>query len=1527
MASSSNDTLALPTKRRRLNGPAVTVNADMGESFGLWTLGDDEALMAYLHLANVACGFHAGDPSVMATTVMMAKRHGVAVGAHPSFLDLQGFGRREMKLAPGELRDLVTYQVGALLAFLQREGVPLSHVKPHGSLYGVTSRDEQACRELFEALQTFGVPLVGMAGSFHEKLSRDYDVAFIPEFFADLEYDPAGKLIITRSHKSVEPAVAAARVTRALRTGSILANDGKTLVNVSASTVCVHSDTPGAAAVARAVREAVDEFNKASLKQPSLAGGPEKRWTILIANRGEIAVRVMRSCKKLGLRTAAVYTAPDPKAPHVLDADVAREVDSYTSVAGLLEACRACAADAVFPGYGFLSENAAFAKAVEEAGLAWVGPRPDTMEKFGLKHIARELAEAAGVPTVPGSRLLGSAEEAVREAARIGYPTMLKATGGGGGIGMQQCADEAELRAAFEKCGRLAEENFAHGGVYLERYYPKSRHIEVQVFGDGEGHVIHLGERECSIQRRNQKILEETPSPFVERHPDLRAALCSAAVRLAKSVNYRSAGTVEFLVVDDEAAEPTPSGRLYFFLEMNTRLQVEHGITELVTREDIVASMLKLSQAAQPRRVLDDMRWRPVGHAIEVRLYAENPTRDFQPSPGRLTEVSFPDSPHVRVDGWVSAGTAIPPDYDSLLAKLMVYGSTRQDAIDKLQAALADTRIAGPPTNLQYLAAVAKSEKFASGMTTTRFLQSLVFKAPYLDVLQAGPATTVQDYPARIGFRVYGIQSSGPADHLAFRAANIMVGNDEGLAALEFAVRGPKLLFHQGRSVAVTGAAFQITVKRPGEDAAEKQAPWSRFYVPPGSTLTIGSRLKSSAGGNMGYLAVEGGVSVPSYLGSCSTSMVYGGVQGRALKPGDVVPLHGCETQPKQAMALPGNLIPSYTHHWEVMVLAGPHADPYYLTAEDADMFVSTDWQVHHNSGRTGVRLVGPRPTWARSDGGRGGSHPSNIHDCGYALGSINFTGDMPIILTGEGPTQGGFVCPFTIPTLELWKVGQFAAGDKVRFRVITHADALDHMRCVGDYLKTVKIAVSHWPVAVPVPAAALDAVLRDTTPGNRPHRAYRGKCVLKYQEGDAAKAQPPISILQAGERYVLMEYGSPEDALNMNLRARVHVLQTKLGLITDTASGKASPTIPGLCDAAGAMRSILIQYEPTLLPQSTLIEHLLRVDATMPDVTTMKFPAREIHMPIHLNDKWCQAAVDQYKKLVRSEAVYLPSNPDFVAKNNALETGDEACQTLARSKWLVIAVGFYLGCPFAIPFDPRCRLEAPKYNPARTYTPDGAVGIGGPYLAIYPIECPGGYQLFGRTIPTWESFSTRQPFTKAQPWLLNAFDVLVWEPVSEKELVEIREKCAKGQYTYDIRETVFDMADQNQFEESVKEASAALRARQDAAQAAQRKLESDILAKQDAQKLPANGVAAAMVASADIEGLETVETDLAGTVLLLCVKEGDTLVQDETVVCVVEAMKMEVHLKASCSGKVRRLTVASGQQVLAGDVVCAVRP
>ena len=434
--------------------------------------------------------------------------------------------------------------------------------------------------------------------------------------------------------------------------------------------------------------------------------------TVLIANRGEIAVRVARACREHGLAAVAVYSEADRGAPHTFAADRAvpigppPAVHSYLNIEALLAAARQSGADAVHPGYGFLAESAAFARAVEAAGLTWVGPPPQAIATMGDKLAARATVARAGVPLVPGAEVGGDAAAAAR---RLGFPVLVKAAAGGGGKGMRTVASEAELPDALAAARREAEAAFADGRVYLEKLLVRPRHVEVQVLGDRHGTLVHLGERECSIQRRHQKIVEETPCPVLT--PRLRAEMTAAALAAARAVGYTSAGTVEFLL-DVE-------GRFYF-LEMNTRVQVEHPITEWVTGIDIVAAQLRVAAGAPLGFGQADVRAR--GHAIEARLYAEDPAAGFFPSAGPILALREPTGPGVRVDSGIAAGGVVPVEYDPLLGKISAWGEGRATAIARLLAALRDTAVLGPTTNLAFLQDVLAHPAFRRAETHTGFL-------------------------------------------------------------------------------------------------------------------------------------------------------------------------------------------------------------------------------------------------------------------------------------------------------------------------------------------------------------------------------------------------------------------------------------------------------------------------------------------------------------------------------------------------------------------------------------------------------------------------------------------------------------------------------------------------------------------------------------------------------------------------------------------------------------------------------------
>jgi acetyl-CoA carboxylase biotin carboxylase subunit len=441
--------------------------------------------------------------------------------------------------------------------------------------------------------------------------------------------------------------------------------------------------------------------------------------SLLVANRGEIARRVLRTAAALGLRTVAVHSEADSGLPFVREADEAvllgpaPPAESYLDVARVIEAARITGAEAIHPGYGFLAESAEFARAVTDAGLVWVGPTPESMTAMGDKVSARNLMADAGVPVAPGTREpVYDIDAAIAAAATIGYPLMVKASAGGGGIGMGVAHDDAGLRAAFETARSRAERFFGSPAILLERFISGARHVEVQVLGLNDGTVVALGERDCSVQRRHQKVAEETPSPGVGE--ELRARMLAGAVRAGEAVGYRGAGTVECLV--DAATQE------YVFLEMNTRLQVEHPITELVTGIDIVAEQLRIAGGEPPLADLSNVV--ASGHAIELRVYAEDPKR-FLPSPGAITVWDEPAGDGIRVDAGYAAGTTVTPYYDPLLAKLCVWGADREQALERAAAAVADFHIEGPKTNLAFFTELLAEPEFVSGSYDTALVERM----------------------------------------------------------------------------------------------------------------------------------------------------------------------------------------------------------------------------------------------------------------------------------------------------------------------------------------------------------------------------------------------------------------------------------------------------------------------------------------------------------------------------------------------------------------------------------------------------------------------------------------------------------------------------------------------------------------------------------------------------------------------------------------------------------------------------------
>jgi urea carboxylase len=1189
----------------------------------------------------------------------------------------------------------------------------------------------------------------------------------------------------------------------------------------------------------------------------------------------------------MGIQSVGVYAESDRDAAHVYAADMAiplggmRPAESYLRIDKLIDACRRSGAEAVFPGYGFLSESAEFAEACEAAGIVFIGPTPAQMRDFGLKHRSRELAAEAGVPLTPGTELLSSLDEALEAAKRLGYPVMLKSTAGGGGIGLSRCAAPEELVAAYESVQRLGLQFFRDGGVFLERCIDRARHIEVQIFGDGEGQVVALGERDCSIQRRNQKVVEETPAPHLS--DTTRAALLEAAVKLGRSVNYRSAGTVEFIyeVSDGDVSARDASGQSFYFLEVNTRLQVEHPVTEMVTGHDLVECMIRV--AAREPLDWDALQRKPQGAAMEVRIYAEDPARNFQPSPGTLTEVHFPRG--VRVDGWVETGTEVSPYFDPMLAKLIVYGKTREEARDRLTAALEATRLHGIETNLDYLRKIIASRSFADGEMTTRFLDSFVCHASAMEVLEAGTYTTVQDYPGRTGYWDVGVPPSGPMDDYAFRLGNRIVGNSPEAAGVECTLEGPALRFHSDAVIALTGAESAATLD------GKPIAMWSPVHVRAGQVLAVG---RAVSGCRM-YLSVRNGVDVPVYLGSRSTFVLgqFGGHAGRILRAGDMLrisdlQLAGCTTPApvSSPRPVPAEMIPEYSKDWEIAVLYGPHGAPDYFTTDAMSAFFAAEWEVHYNSNRLGVRLNGPKPAWTRSSGGEAGLHPSNVHDCEYALGSINFTGDSPVILTRDGPSLGGFVCPVTIVKAELWKVGQVRPGDRIRFAPVRYQDALALEETQERRIQTFETG--------PVPAPTAPSLLSSAA----------SPAVLAERNADGH--HPKAQWRQAGDNYILLEYG--EDVLDLAMRLRVHLLMEVI----------RAEKLP-VEELSPGVRSLQIRYDSSRMRQQELMRHLLRMEQTLPDVAELKVSTRVVHLPMAFEDSATLGAIRRYQETVRAQAPWLPGNVEFLRRINGLGTTEEVREIIHAARYMVLGLGdVYLGAPCAVPVDPRHRLLSSKYNPARTYTAEGTVGIGGMYMCIYGMDSPGGYQLVGRTLPIWNKFLKNSQFEPGKPWLLRFFDQVCFYPVEEAELTEQRDAFRRGLHRIRMEEEVFDYGAYRRFLAEHSADIAAFKERQQAA------FTTEIGHWKDQEAAVSARPAQAVVAEERVPDGHRVHAPMHGSVWKLLAQAGEKVEANQAIL-VVEAMKMELTVSAPVAGVVKAICCGIGHSVATGDILAVI--
>ncbi len=1172
--------------------------------------------------------------------------------------------------------------------------------------------------------------------------------------------------------------------------------------------------------------------------------------TLLVANRGEIACRIMRSAAALGLRTVAVYSEADRGAPHVQMADAAVAIgptparESYLRIDRILDAAVATGAGAVHPGYGLLSEDPAAAEAVQHAGLTFVGPTAGQLRALGAKDEARQIAEAVGLPLLAASATVETLEAARAAAEELGYPVMLKAAGGGGGVGLRVCATAEALGDAWPAVRRVIDAGLAGSGAYVERFVAPARHVEVQVFGAGDGRVLTLGDRDCTLQRRHQKVVEEAPAPRLA--PSVREAIAEWARRLAAAVDYRSAGTVEYLydVARGEA----------FFLEVNPRLQVEHTVTEAVHDVDLVEWMLRL--ALGDTDMFDGAPRRARGHAVQARVYAENAAGE--PSAGLLTEATLPAD--VRVESWVATGQEITAAYDPLLAKIVVHAPDRDAALRATTAALAETRIAGIQTNLGLLRAALRHPDLRRVEHTTATLAEVRDTGRHVEVIRPGLETTVQDWPGRVGLWRVGVPPSGPMDDRSFRHGNALVGNAEGASGLECLLAGPRLRFSHETVVCVCGAPCSVLVdERPA-------AQWEPIVAPAGGVLDVGNV------GELGmrvYVLIAGGLDVPEYLGSRATFTLggFGGHGGRPLRDGDVLPLGATPPDGRPTAPLDRAQL---VNDWTLAVLEGPHAAPDFFTAASIEAFYDSRWEVHFNSARTGIRLVGPAPEWARTDGGEAGLHPSNIHDTPYAVGTVDFTGDTPILLGPDGPSLGGFVCPATVLSDERWKLGQLRPGDSVRFAPMS-------------------------PEAAPA--------RRRLRPGDAP----LDHGVLQ-RDGDDEWSQ--VTLRRSGDDHLLIEFGAME--IDIGLRLKVHAL----------AEAIVAADVAGITDLTPGIRSLQVQLDPKRRSVESMARIASALAEQLPAVEAMRVPSRRVRLPLSWDDPQARLAVERYVSGVRGDAPWCPSNIEFIRRVNGLSDAAEVRRIVFEGDYLVMGLGdVYLGAPVTVPLDPRHRLVTTKYNPARTWTPENAVGIGGAYLAIYGMEGPGGYQLIGRTVQVWNHYARGPAFRERMPWLLRMFDRIQWFAVSAEELVERRADMAAGRGEVAIEEGVFDAAEHLAFLEREPASAAAFGETQRAAFARER------AAWQAAGEFDGRASLPVDHGVTDVAALPAgtvIHAPLASSVWRIHVAAGDRVVAGEELVTL-EAMKMEMPVEAPHDGEVVAVLVQPGATVASGAGVVVV--
>ncbi|KAG6875088.1 hypothetical protein C0992_005252, partial [Termitomyces sp. T32_za158] len=888
-----------------------------------------------------------------------------------------------------------------------------------------------------------------------------------------------------------------------------------------------------------------------------------------------------------------------------------------------------------------------------------------------------------------------------------------------------------------------------------------------------------------------------------------------------------------------------------------------------------------------------------------------------------LIEKYIPAARHIEIQ--ISTGLTITPFFDGLLCKVIVTGQTREEALTRFAQALDICKVYGPPNNLQYLKAIVDSDKFRDGNYTTSFLDNFVFTPRALTVISPGIECTVQDLPGRtVGC---GVPRGSPMDALAFSAGNRLVDNPvtlEGLEILIVPTIACELEFSSATVVAITGKEVKARVND------TLVAMWSRITVPSSGKLKLEVEVETEKpdSGFRVYICIRGGLpNVPVYLGSKSTSMGLGGYQGRSLLPGDQLTLGFCGplgSDETSNDSIDFSLIPKYSSDWTIYVLPGPQDDKEFLSSAGQNAFYSTKWHVSKDINRLGIRLSSSENIqWARENGGEGGSHPSNILDNGYTLGTINLNGDTPVILTNDGPDMGGFLM---IHQISLDWDGAVRSSLK-------EGKLLPELRLPWDTDTTrdYESAISDQPGYTNFFKGISRALFR-------PRLIWRKllpELRLPWDTDTTSDCDAAI-LSQAGDAAILVDFGSMR--LDLNIRARIHAFQKHLTAKRPAGLRTMNPCIRSVmvslsskmfCQGDGAYPAQMqCHYDPKLISQPEFLSYLITAQESLPStMTNMEFLGRRITLPIVLDDPWNKEALQRYMATMRRDAIYLPSNIEYLGKNNGLEPL-EALQRLVQTDWLVLGVGFYLGCPFLVPIDPRCRLVAQKMNPSRTYTPRGAVGLAGPVAAIYPIESPGGYQLYGRTLPPWQTWGKGDDFNPDKPWLLEPFDQIHFEVIHTDNYAEIERAFDSGTYKFKIEPKTFSVKECNEFERETSDEAMVFRNSQRNASMIQERRERELLAEWQREKQAE--MAHAQVLSVEFEDTNQVTTSgtlteinspLSASVWKIKCRPGDRIRSASDVLLILEAMKTEIAI-TSGEENVGKVVKKLGKEVVEGGSV-----